>query len=182
MLRVPRSSTPLTAGGGLYTPAAHSGPNYLWISGAICRAPSTWEAATQKTSEPCGSQAHLPPKCPGLLRPFPGAELPSMLTTGAKNPSASSIGTHASSTVPTLGKAHSDWRQQPGISQNLEHQLQRQHPPGSLAYSSAWALSIPALHNIFHQRPQLVRTICYLFLKTTVNNQGGLCSQGLAMR
>lgn len=161
VLRVPHGSAHTPGVSGLCTPAAHLGPRYLWISGAICRAPSTWEATTRKPMSLTEVKHTCFPSALGF-KALPRNQAPKHTDhQGAKNPSASSMNTHCQAQqCRLLGRLTSNW-QQPKPRHFTEHGAsasEGQHPPGSLAYSSAWALSIPALHNIFHQRPQLVRT------------------------
>lgn len=119
--------------GLLHTPGwvacAHQltlGPQLSLISGAIwqsARAP--WEATTSETSEPNGSQAHLPPK--GSALPSQESSSQACWPLGAKNPSASSMSTHCQFTSADFweGSRATGDNRSPGISQNLEHQLPR---------------------------------------------------------
>lgn len=106
VLRVPHGSAHTPGVSGLCTPAAHSGPSYLWISGAICRAPSTWEATTRKPVSLTEVKHTCLPSALGFTA-LPRNRAPKHADHwGPRTHQHPPWAPTASSTVPTLGKAH----------------------------------------------------------------------------
>ena len=146
------SSSARTPGAcGMCTLTASLGPSCLWISGAICRAPSTWEEVTRKLVNLTEVKYTCFPSSLGF-KALPRNQIHRNTNPpGAKNPSASSTNTHCQAPqCQLLGRLTNNW-QQPRS--RVSHMLivhgtsasKGQHLPGSLAYSLG---PCPFLHYI----------------------------------
>lgn len=140
VLRVPHGSAHTPGVSGLCTPAADSGPSYLWISGAICRAPSTWEATTRKPVSLTEVKHTCLPSALGFTA-LPRNRAPKHADhwgprTHQHPPWAPTA--RLNSADSREGSRATGNNRSPGISQNLEHQL----PRGSIP-QEAWPTVLP---------------------------------------